>query len=163
MTRAANMSDLESALGRASPNPAWIPEGLSFERIIKNETEVPCSLNDFMDYLVYVERQAEDLQFFLWFYNYIPRWQALEARQKTLSPPWEPGKIKHPKVKFLAYRHRRARSEKMNILDLIDKETNVKKDEGLSFQCPPIKTSFSPNAQMHSHETKFSGDVSEIT
>lgn len=98
-----------------------------------------------MDYLLYVEHRAEDLQFFLWYYNYIPRWNALMPRQKLLSPVWEPEKAKGPKSRFLAYRHQRARSEKMNkILSVLDKPADPQKEE-LPFKCPPIKTSFSPD------------------
>ncbi len=34
------MEDFEAALGKATPTPGFIPEGLSFERIIKNETAI---------------------------------------------------------------------------------------------------------------------------
>jgi len=34
------MEDFESALGRSSPNPKFIPDGLAFDAIIKNETPV---------------------------------------------------------------------------------------------------------------------------
>jgi len=99
-----------------------------------------------MDYLLYVEHRAEDLQFFLWYYNYIPRWNALMPRQRLLSPAWEPEKVKGPKSRFLAYRHQRARSEKMNmILSVLDKPADTEKADDLPFKCPPIKTSFSPD------------------
>ncbi|KAL2116866.1 hypothetical protein VTJ04DRAFT_9034 [Mycothermus thermophilus] len=67
-----------------------IPPELSFEEVIKNRTASPCSLSDFMDYLVYIERSAENLQFFLWYIDYVQRWSSLLPRQKALSPPWNP-------------------------------------------------------------------------
>jgi hypothetical protein len=41
-----------------------------------------------MDYLLYVERAAEHLQFFLWFRGYIQRFDALNPNEKALSPEW---------------------------------------------------------------------------
>ena len=41
-----------------------------------------------MDYLIYVERAAEHLQFFLWFRGYLERFDALSASEKALSPQW---------------------------------------------------------------------------
>jgi len=109
----------------------------------------PCSLNDFMDYLVYVEHQAEDLQFYLWYSNYIPRWKALSSRQKGLSPAWEPGKaIKGPKFRLVPHLNCQKRGEKMSKILSILKETDVddKPDEAeTAWKCPPIKTSFSPD------------------
>ena len=46
----------------------------------------PCSLNDFMDYLLYVEHSAESLQFYLWYKDYVRRWRTLPSGQKYLSP-----------------------------------------------------------------------------
>ncbi|KAH9907883.1 regulator of G protein-like protein [Xylariomycetidae sp. FL2044] len=67
-------------------------EGLGFEDIVKNETLPPCSLNDFMDYLVYVERKAENLQFLLWYCDYVQRWSHLPQSKKDLSPTWNSSK-----------------------------------------------------------------------
>ena len=43
-----------------------------------------------MNYLIYVERAAENLQFFLWIRDYARRFEALPASEKSLSPPWIP-------------------------------------------------------------------------
>lgn len=43
-----------------------------------------------MDYLVYVEFSAENLQFYLWYQNYVKRFEALPESEKALSPPWIP-------------------------------------------------------------------------
>ena len=42
-----------------------------------------------MDYLVYVERSAENLQFYLWLRDYTQRFNALKAEEQALSPPWK--------------------------------------------------------------------------
>jgi hypothetical protein len=39
-----------------------------------------------MDYLVYVAIDAENLQFFLWYRDYVKRFESLDEQQKTLSP-----------------------------------------------------------------------------
>jgi hypothetical protein len=43
-----------------------------------------------MDYLVYIEHNAENLQFFLWYKDYCQRFEALPEREKALSPPFYP-------------------------------------------------------------------------
>jgi hypothetical protein len=43
-----------------------------------------------MDYLVYVEHTAENLQFFLWFKDYTRRFNELPESQKVLSSEWDP-------------------------------------------------------------------------
>ncbi|KAI1093377.1 hypothetical protein F5B19DRAFT_132728 [Rostrohypoxylon terebratum] len=65
-----------------------IPPRLSFEEIVRNKTYSPCSLNDFMDYLVYVEHNAENLQFFLWFCGYVEKWSQLPESERERSPAW---------------------------------------------------------------------------
>ena len=44
-----------------------------------------------MDYLVYVEFSAENLQFYLWFKDYVRRFETLPEKEKTLSPEFIPG------------------------------------------------------------------------
>ena len=41
-----------------------------------------------MDYLVYIEHNAENLQFWLWYQDYVERFDALPGNQKKLSPEW---------------------------------------------------------------------------
>ncbi|KAH8677318.1 hypothetical protein BX600DRAFT_122469 [Xylariales sp. PMI_506] len=94
-------SECDAYLREAEACKKWIPPGLSFEELVKNKPSQPCSLNDFMDYLVYVEHGAECLQFFLWYCDYIERWSRLPQDEKDLSPAWDPkrgGELKngHP-------------------------------------------------------------------
>ncbi|GBF61470.1 hypothetical protein TMEN_3969 [Trichophyton mentagrophytes] len=63
-------------------------KALSFESIVNGCTCSPCGLVDFMNYLLYVERAAENLQFYLWYQDYIQRFAALSESQWALSPPW---------------------------------------------------------------------------
>lgn len=43
-----------------------------------------------MDYLKYVSRDAENLQFYLWLQDYTKRFNELKASEKVLSPEWKP-------------------------------------------------------------------------
>ena len=79
-----------------------------------------------MDYLCYVEHQAEPLQFFLWYCDYIQRWSQLLPRQKASSPRWEPDKAAEPASRFITYSHKRARSDKMSkIISIMERQSEV--------------------------------------
>ncbi|KAK3986224.1 hypothetical protein QBC44DRAFT_297466 [Cladorrhinum sp. PSN332] len=108
-----------------------IPPELSFENIIKNKTASPCSLADFMNYLCHVEHNAENLQFFLWYSNYVQRWSQLLPRQKALSPAWDPEKVSGgQRSKFITYSHKRARSLKMNkIISIMGSMSSASEDD----------------------------------
>jgi hypothetical protein len=41
-----------------------------------------------MNYLLYIELAAENLQFYLWFRDYIKRFSQLPQNEKVLSVPW---------------------------------------------------------------------------
>jgi hypothetical protein len=43
-----------------------------------------------MEFLKYVEHSAENLQFFLWFKDYVKRFEALPVGERNLSPDWTP-------------------------------------------------------------------------
>lgn len=43
-----------------------------------------------MDYLKYVSRDAENLQFYLWLRDYTERFNTLKDSEKSLSPEWKP-------------------------------------------------------------------------
>ncbi|EFQ29943.1 hypothetical protein CGRA01v4_01193 [Colletotrichum graminicola] len=107
---------------RARRTDKWIPPQLALEEVIRNNTASPCSLNDFMDFLVYVEQDAEPLQFFLWFCEYIHSWTTeLTPEQRALAPRWDPDR-----GRTLAPGERRAKnlSKVSNILEMLDEESN---------------------------------------
>jgi len=74
-------------VNRQLPNKKFIPDSVSFDRIIEERTLPPCSLSDFMDYLVYVTYDAENLQFFMWYRDYLKRFNELSPEAQSLSPP----------------------------------------------------------------------------
>ena len=41
-----------------------------------------------MNYLVYIEHSAENLQFYLWYRDYVKRFEALPAGERALAPIW---------------------------------------------------------------------------
>lgn len=41
-----------------------------------------------MNYLVYIEYSAENLQFFLWYRDYVKRFNELPRSERTLAPEW---------------------------------------------------------------------------
>lgn len=41
-----------------------------------------------MNYLIYIEHAAENLQFFLWYRDYVKRFVALPASERALAPVW---------------------------------------------------------------------------
>ena len=67
---------------------AAIPTELSFENVVCNKCAPPCSLQDFLDYLMYVEKRAENLQFYLWMVDYYQRFRSAPKAETDLSPRW---------------------------------------------------------------------------
>lgn len=59
-------------------------------QLTANHSFQPCTSRDFMNYLLYIEVAAENLQFYLWFRDYIKRFSQLPANEKVLSVPWYP-------------------------------------------------------------------------
>ena len=41
-----------------------------------------------MNYLIYIERAAENLQFFLWYQGYAKRFSELPPNERSLAPEW---------------------------------------------------------------------------
>ena|SRR3569833_69117 len=46
------------------------------------------TITDFMDYLLYIEHSAENLQFYLWHQDYVKRFKKAPASDTALSPEW---------------------------------------------------------------------------
>jgi len=65
-----------------------IPSELSFEKVICNKCSPPCSLQDFLNYLIYVAGEAENLQFYLWMVDYYQRFRKAPKADKMRSPKW---------------------------------------------------------------------------
>lgn len=48
----------------------------------------PMTVRDFMNYLVYIEHAAENLQFFLWYKDYVRRFGQADTADLALAPEW---------------------------------------------------------------------------
>ena len=46
------------------------------------------TVRDFMNYLIYIEHSAENLQFFLWYKDYVKRFGNADTTDLHLSPEW---------------------------------------------------------------------------
>ncbi|OLN86138.1 hypothetical protein CCHL11_05296 [Colletotrichum chlorophyti] len=73
-----------------SGTPAGIPESLTFDKIINGGTCPPCTVRDFMNYLIYIEHAAENLQFFLWHKDFEKRFLEAKTSDMGLAPEWTP-------------------------------------------------------------------------
>ncbi|XDG07398.1 hypothetical protein ABKA04_007013 [Annulohypoxylon sp. FPYF3050] len=71
-----------------SGSSSGIPDALTFDRIINGGTCPPCTIRDFMNYLIYIEHAAENLQFFLWYRDYVKRFNEINNSEARLSPEW---------------------------------------------------------------------------
>ncbi len=99
-----------------------------------------------MDYLFYVEHNAEPLQFFLWYLDYLQRWSKLLPRQKALSPPWDPEQAAEPQSRFVKYSHKRERSLKMSkVISIMEMDSELSLAESLSSDDPTGLPSPSPS------------------
>ncbi|RCI13890.1 hypothetical protein L249_8209 [Ophiocordyceps polyrhachis-furcata BCC 54312] len=67
---------------------AGIPDSLAFDNIMNGGTCPPMTVRDFMNYLIYIEHSAENLQFWLWYKDYVQRFQAAETADMALAPIW---------------------------------------------------------------------------
>ncbi|KAK6087862.1 hypothetical protein SCUP234_01501 [Seiridium cupressi] len=67
---------------------AGVPDALAFEKIISGGTCPPMTIRDFMNYLIYIEHSAENLQFFLWYRDYTRRFEEAQTSDKSLAPEW---------------------------------------------------------------------------
>jgi len=82
-----NRNSLSLRSGNAGTMPG-IPESLTFDKIINGGTCPPCTVRDFMNYLIYVEYSAENLQFFLWHREYQSRFSEAKTSDLALAPEW---------------------------------------------------------------------------
>lgn len=53
-------------------------------------TVQPMTVRDFMNYLLYIEHSAENLQFYLWYRDYVRRFNDAGTSDITLAPEWTP-------------------------------------------------------------------------
>lgn len=89
-----------------------------------------------MDFLVYIEHDAENLQFFLWYRDYLKRWSELPEREQKLAPEWT------------AEQAQQARNEVLSEKVAAKKTGNVEAAEvfkGTDFESKGFKSGEAPN------------------
>jgi hypothetical protein len=104
-----------------------------------------------MDYLIYVERNAENLQFYLWYIDYVRRWDELPAKDRALSPKWQPEPVETLNLVKEKDRRSLPRSSiyspvQMNFEKAISEEFEGKgiKSDGCSFVTASARGSVAP-------------------
>lgn len=110
------LAQCQASVEKTQKHRKAIPAELSFDNVIHNralpvsqgrrnhidctESSQPCSLDDFMQYLVHVSRDAENLQFWLWVQDYIKRFFAIPRSEQALSPPWNAANVAQAAAKI---------------------------------------------------------------
>lgn len=108
-----------------------------------------------MDYLVCEESNAELLQFFTWFCQYVERWSDLPPHKKEPSPPWKHSEPVEKNRSHL-HAHRQAGSDRLNqILDILDRRNASGKTSRVQEEVH-IKSS-SPETRNFSTPRRLSG------
>lgn len=78
-----------------------------------------------MDYLVYVEHDAENLQFFLWFCGYVEKWSQLPESERERSPAWGVGKRTNVRPHSRSERLGESADKLNRILAILDRGTTT--------------------------------------
>ncbi|KAK5072661.1 hypothetical protein LTR64_004865 [Lithohypha guttulata] len=120
----------------SSSCPYGIPDALSFDRIISGGTCPPVTTREFMDFLVYIEHDAENLQFYLWYRDYVKRWSELPEREQKLAPEWTIEQAQQARNEIL--------SEKV-AAKKADNHEAAKVFKGTDFEMKANKTAGAPN------------------
>ncbi|KAL9128158.1 MAG: hypothetical protein Q9217_003101 [Psora testacea] len=86
--RGGHLTEWKKSTHESDCGNTSIPRELCFENVICNKCMSPCSLQDFLDYLMYVTHDAENLQFYLWMVDYFQRFRSASEDMRALSPRW---------------------------------------------------------------------------
>ncbi|PNY26248.1 Regulator of G protein signaling superfamily [Tolypocladium capitatum] len=84
----ADVKNEGSARSEGSGSSAGVPDSLAFDNIMNGGTCPPMTVRDLMNYLVYVEHSAENLQFWLWYKDYVKRFDSADTADLALAPEW---------------------------------------------------------------------------
>lgn len=113
-----------------------------------------------MNYLKYIERSAENLQFFLWLRAYSQKFSELPEAERQLSPEWTLSELETEQAAA------QSQARKMNVsADTaaalkgtgLEKESMVHETEHDPFDTPP-RTSSSDSKRDHITSSEFSSD-----
>ncbi|GAB7348128.1 hypothetical protein MBLNU459_g6145t1 [Dothideomycetes sp. NU459] len=124
-----------------------IPEALSFDRIIAGGVCPPCSTRDFMNYLKYIEHDAENLQFYLWLRGYSKRFEKLSAADKVLSPEWTASQAEAEHSSSQPHRRTKSNPISAQILQGTDFAEKVHKPVDIEKRDPFFEPSRTPSIE----------------
>ncbi|MCJ1375120.1 hypothetical protein MMC20_006354 [Loxospora ochrophaea] len=133
--RSEKTQSVDRSINSSSTNVSasmGIPEALSFDRIISGGTCPPCTTRDFMNYLIYIEHDAENLQFYLWFQDYAERFSKLSAQEQALAPEWVP---EAPETEALASQNNAGTKKVSSSAAAIFKGTDFAQPQVKVFEC----------------------------
>lgn len=118
----------------------------------------PCTTRDFLNYMKYVEHDAENLQFFLWYRDYCQKFEQLPVSLKDLSPPWTTAQAEVAESRSI----RSVRSKRVDpVIASVPRDTAysaisqpvVDSDRGNPFHDPP-----GPTSEIEARETPGSSE-----
>ena len=100
------------------------------------------NLSDFMKYLLYIEHSAENLQFYLWYQDYVKRFQGTKASDIKLAPEWTKEMESGVAAKLQKQATENSRHpEKAAAADLFKgTDFDVKVDDALEVEVDPFST-----------------------
>ena len=129
------LAQCQAYVERTQKHRKAVPAELSFENVVQNralsvsqgrhnhlhgaESLQPCSLDDFMHYLVHVSHDAENLQFWLWVQDYIKRFFAIPRSDQALSPPWNAANVAQAAAKIHNQPPKALGKSKMSLAELM--------------------------------------------
>jgi hypothetical protein len=115
-----------------------------------------------MDYLLYIERAAENLQFFLWFRGYVQRFDTLNANEKALSPEWTHQNMKDALDEWKKSQAKIQKRQPSTVATEVLNGTIFAKEAaapgagvGNTFATPPV-TSHGRTSSQNTHDTRDS-------
>ena len=85
-----------------------------------------------MNYLIYIEHDAENLQFYLWFQDYAERFSKLSAQEQALAPEWVP---EAPETEALASQNNAGTKKVSSSAAAIFKGTDFAQPQVKVFEC----------------------------
>lgn len=113
------------------------------------------TVRDFLNYLIYVEHAAENLQFFLWYQDYVKRFSSAPTSDLALAPEWTQTMQEEAIAKIRKENADKMRSdpEAANIFKGTEFEKQpaekaVVVTEGDPFDTPPQTASFNDSASL---------------
>ena len=118
-----------------------------------------------MDFLVYIEHDAENLQFYLWYRDYVKRWSELPQGEQCLAPVWTPEQAQLARNEALTEKSKKVNTPAIaEVFKGTDFESKPKKnfDAPNPFNTPPQTPSNEGRDSMAPSTVGWSEDASTL-